>query len=290
MILKNKYLRTVSFKNFPIGDGEGDGGDDNGGDKNGSDFTQSQEFKDAVKNAVSSGLQNSIDDATKGLKQKNEQLIEGLSAAKDQLKSFEGFDAEKVKIMLEQIDQSEEAKLIADGQLDEVVKRRVDKDRGVYEDQITELKTNSDTLVGERDHYKSKYEGNKINDKVRLSAIEAGVDPLAVEDVLSRARNVFSVSESGEVEARDKNGELLRTSDNQLMTTNRFVEDLKKSCPYYWPGSQSSGAQGSDYRTNEKDGMVKLEEIATGKNGNVDMEAYREARKKQGGDNYHKRS
>ena len=166
------------------------------------------------------------------MKNKNSELLTKLDEASTTLKSFEGIDPEKMKFMMAQLDQSEEAGLIADGKIDEVVERRVDKQRLGYEDKIKSLQDELTANTEERNSYKNRFETQKINDQVRAAAIKAGVLPNAIEDVLSKSNGVFQYSDSsGDIESRDKDGQLNRSANGELLTADRFVESLNNSYP-----------------------------------------------------------
>lgn len=255
----------------------GDGGSGGSAD---ADITQTQAFKDAVTAAA--------DASSQGLKTKNTELLNKLSQANSKLDDFGGLDADAVKNMMSQLNQSEEAKLIAEGKLDEVLTKRMDRINAEHSDSLNSLQSKYDDANERATGFQKVLKQNTINDTIRAECIKQGVLPEAFDDVARRAIDIFDVDNSGQMEARDASGQLLKDGEDRLVNPERFVQALKKSAPYYWPNSQGAGAEGGGQRSTEKDGMENLSSMAS--NGNFNMDEYRKQRAKMSGDGYQNRS
>ena len=81
---------------------------------------------------------------------------------------------------------------------------------------------------------------NKIFDKIKSSAIAAGVDPNYVDDVVQLTRASFSIGDDGKVAFVDADGV------QQKSVESFFKIDFKKSKPRYFLNSGRKGGGASD--------------------------------------------
>jgi hypothetical protein len=134
--------------------------------------------------------------------------------------------------------QTDEKKLIDAGELDKVVEQRVGEMRTTYTSQI-------ETLQQENTVAKRQLESLLIDSTVRDAAMQSGVQPTAVEDVLLRAKTVFQIKD-GQSVPMDKSGAVIYGKDGSTpMSVNDWVANLKKQAPHLFLGSSGGGAAGS---------------------------------------------
>jgi hypothetical protein len=251
--------------------GTGEGGTGAAGGEGGAGAAGGADLQAQIDKAVAK--------ATSGLQTKNDELLGKLVTANEASKQFEGLDAAKIKEMINNMNQSEEAKLISEGKIDEVIERRMDRIRSDGDAKLTELTTQLAESNSNSDKYKGLFEGKTIEDTIRAEAIKNGVRTEALPDVVRRGLDTFSLSESGEVEARNKNGDLVKTKDDFILNPERFVTNLKTESPHYWPTSEGTGSQGSVIQGSNTDELGRLDDI-TKQGGAMDMVAYRAQRNK----------
>lgn len=225
---------------------------------------------------VDAAVAKAVSDATTKLTGKNDELKGELGKAKDILKKFEGLDADDVRSTMDLFNQSEEAKLLKEGKFDEVISKRTEKLRGDYDGKMADLQKERDAATEAGSKFEQLYKNKIVDDEIRKIALEAKVIPEALEDVLRRGRDVFQLAADGTIEARDKDGNLLKSGDH-LMDPKLFVEGLKKSAPYYWPGSTGTGAAGGSGGGAGNDVDAQLADAAA----KGDTKKYRELRRKQ---------
>ncbi|MDM3628264.1 hypothetical protein O9403_18930, partial [Proteus mirabilis] len=89
-------------------------------------------------------IQAIIDQQVSGLKAKNSELLGKLKEQGDNLKRFEGIDPDTVKGMLKRFENDEEAKLIADGKIDEVLNKRTERLRGDFDKKLKEASSKAE--------------------------------------------------------------------------------------------------------------------------------------------------
>lgn len=271
MITKFNAVHIALVSRHP-GDGDDDGNDD--GEKNkGGEFTFTQADMDkAVASAVTKG-----ETAAAGLKTKNQELLDESAGFKKDAKKWEGMDFEEVSGVMKMFNNSEEAQLIKEGKIDEVLEKRMDKANTEHSTAIKALQESNVILLSERDGFKTKYQNKFIDDEIAEYAIKAGARPEALDDIKKRGRGVFTINEKGELEAIDDEKNFIKTKDGDLMTSERFVESLKASHSFYWPDSKS-GDLGGDKKLGDDDQAAlgkKLQEAADA----GDMDAYNKIRK-----------
>ena len=193
---------------------DGDNGGEGGGEGGAAPAMQdTPEFKAALADAVRAGVQAGLDKEVTGLKNKNTDLIAAERKASLRAEAFGDLDPAAVKAMMDTLGQSEEAQMIADGKIDEVIAKRTDKIKSKAEDDIRSLTDQLSESETSRNGYKQKYERKTIDDAVREVAIKQGVLPHAMDDVIRRAGDVFSISDDGSLEARARDGSLLKGED-----------------------------------------------------------------------------
>lgn len=268
-----RFWKQFFFFGIRLWEGEGgEGGGGGGGEKS---FTKSE---------LDSAVAAAVDQAVTGLKTKNSELLDNHKKLQEQIKAYGDYTPEKLKELINKFDNDEESKLLKDGKIDELMDRRFEKERAQYDEKINET-------IKSRDEYKGLYEGvvesnnrQKISDMFMREAIEAGVRKEAIEDVVSHAIDNFSVNaDTGDIEARDKDGHLRKTEDGEkLLTPKLFIESLKTGKPHYWPDSNSAGAEGAGHgQGSSGDTSKKIAAAAAA----GDMVAFRKLRQGKKDDN-----
>jgi len=226
---------------------------------------------------INGGVQKKIDEAVSGLKTKNDEILGEKKKLQDMLDKFKDIkDPVKALEALQLLDQNEYAQLIKDGKFEEVLEKRVSTATSRLTAVIDELNGKLEVSNKEGSTYKSKYQTKVIEDDIRAAAIKAGVRPEALADVLMRGINVFSLSEDGQVEARDKQGNLIKNKDKLIMTPDVWVDSLKESAPHYWPDSEGAGLTGNNLLA-ESDFNKKADALLA----KGDYNGYRKLRAKQ---------
>lgn len=180
------------------------------------------------------------------LKKKNDEIIAENRKLKESMKAWEGLDAEEVRGLLDQFNNNEEMKLLAEGKHDEVIKKRTEKIESQYKADLKKLQDERDDLAAKNQASSTRIRDLMIDSNVVAAFVaEKGLET-AVPDVVLRAKSVFTV-EDGEVIARDSSGEIITGKDGPL-TIKEWAASLKETAPHLFPSSQGSGAQGNNAR------------------------------------------
>ena len=249
----------------------------NSGDGAGGGSGSSGDGASSANANIESLVKEAVERETEGLKVKNAELIGKLKNAQEKLTEFDGIDVEKVRSMLKNVENSEEAKLISEGKIDDVLRIRTDKIQSKYSEEIETLSSKNEELAKANSFLNSEIQDMIVGEALRRDALKANVLPEAIEDILLRGKSLFSVDDNRDVVARDSEGNLMKTQDGKtLLTPERFIDSLKDTNPYYWPASTGTGANGANKFKSRTDQMDKLNNIA--RSDDFDLEAYRKNR------------
>jgi hypothetical protein len=206
------------------------------------DETQQQDETQGADDAAQKAI---IEKETAGLKAKNAELLGKLkelqgsyAQASEHLKQWDGLDPEQVKDTMKRLQMSEEARLIADGKFEEVLKRKTDIVAAEWnskykakEQAEAELRTNLESI-------QSKYASLRIDESVRAELTKLGALPAAIEDAVLRARMTFKL-EGDDVLARDRDGDLL-TGKQGALSIAEWSENMREAAPH-WFGKPTGG-------------------------------------------------
>lgn len=217
-------FRYKLFRTFQEGAGDGTGGVGGGG----GDDVQLQ-------------ITAAVDAAVAGLKAKNSELLGSLKTKQEALKAFDGIDAEKVRAMMSRLENDDEAKLLAEGKMDEVIQRRTAKRDADWQAKL-------DAQVAETTAAKAK--SGKFMDRVLDEQIRAAVNgkvhEKAVEDSLFRARTIFTLDEDGNAVQLQDGQPVLGKDGKSKFSPAEWIESMRESAPHWFPATGSgSGAQPS---------------------------------------------
>lgn len=225
--------------------------------------------------AISAAVTKANDDANAKFNEAKSGLLADLKKAKDAAKAFDGLDAEKVKGMLSAFENDQDLNDIAEGRHENVITRRMEKERAQFKSDLAGLQESTGTLETENANLKTKVsklliDNNVVSEFVKEKGLESGIP-----DVVLRANSIFKV-EGDDLIARDSSGEII-TGKSGPMTIQEWVSGLKESAPHLFPGSSGAGGSGGK---GGQDGNAMSEKIeAAAKSG--DMVEYRRLRKLQ---------
>lgn len=180
-----------------------------------------------------------LQEATTGLKSKNDELLAEKKKLQERFKGIT--NPEDALEALKFITENEDVRMIKEGRLDEVIERRTSTLKSDYEAKIGELSSTLETERKKGQQYESLFKTKMVEDALRDAALAAKVRPTAVKDIVLRGMGVFALSEDNTtIEARDGRGKLLKTADEKILNPILWIEGLKTEAPHFWPDSESA--------------------------------------------------
>ncbi|WP_272517632.1 hypothetical protein [Providencia sp. PROV179] len=184
-------------------------------------------------------IQTLIDQQVSGLKAKNTELLGKIKEQGDNLKRFDGIDPDTVKGMLKRFENDEEAKLIADGKIDELINKRTERMRGDTDKQLKE----ANTRVEKAEAFANKFRARVLGDEIRSAAGKAGALSSAQEDLILRAKGIFQINDEGQAVAVDEDGNPIMGKDGRTpLSPVEWVESLKENAPHLFPAASGTDA------------------------------------------------
>lgn len=201
--------------------------------------------KEEVKTAIATAVENAVKEATEGLEHNRDailtekrELSDRLKSAEEQAKKFEGLDVDKIRTMIDAVGASEEAQMISEGKIDEVIAKRTASVKTAYEQQFVDKDAEIQALNESNSKLSNMYETKLIGDAIQAAALSAGMLPEAVVDAISNSQGLFKINEDGAIVASK--------ADEYISTPERFIKELKNQKPYYWPSNADFRLSGSD--------------------------------------------
>lgn len=248
-------------------------------------FIEDADLREKVENAhklevdeltvnLTNASKTAVEEAVLGLKSKNTEILGEKKTLQEELKTFEGIDPSKAKVALEFHEKNKDTEFLKDGTVEELIEKKTSQLTSDHETVVTELSTKLTEAQTHGLNYQTLFESKVIDDGLKEEAIKQGIRSEALNDVVMRGRGVFSLDESKQIEARDKDGKLAVTEDKKVLTPKNWITGLKETSPHYWPNSESAGAHGGP-GSNDSDYTVKLAELAA-KGDNAGYRALRD--------------
>lgn len=169
------------------------------------------------------------------------------SKLNETVKRFEGIDPDKVKNLLSKLENDEEAKLLADGKINEVVAKRMEKQQAEVNRMIEEAKANTEKAISKS----KKFEQRVLDNHIRDAAAKAGLHTHAIEDALYRARTLFTLDEDGNAVQLDDQGHPVLGKDSKTpFNPGEWMEEMKEKAPHWFPAGNSGGGAGGNNGVN----------------------------------------
>lgn len=196
-------------------------------------FTQAQ-LDEAVARAVA--------EQTAGLKAKNSEVIGDNKKLKEQLARFDGIDPDQVRAILKNFADGEEAKLIAEGKIDEVLAKRTDKLKGEHQKQLQ----GKDEEIGTLSARVQKLSALAVNGALAAAAGEKGALPESMEAIQALAKGVFVTDDDGNVVALDADGDVVFGKNGKSpLQAAEWLDGLKERMPNLFAMPKGANVRGS---------------------------------------------
>lgn len=251
MKFRNQFLKYHFCQNQAGTDGA-DGG--SGGNSQGEapkTYTQA-DFEKAVQEAVAGQVA--------GLKTKNGELIGEKKQLKEQLAQFDGIDPVAVRAMLQNSADKEEADLIANGKIDEVLSKRTERMKASHDKELAKLQGE----LSQANERMTKFADRALSAEVREQGASLNIHQTAYDDALLRAKAMFDIDDNGKAVAKDG----VVGKDGKPLTLKEWFEGMKETAPHWFPapsggGSQSSSGGGSKTMSRAEFEQLSPEQRAT---------------------------
>jgi hypothetical protein len=171
----------------------------------------------------------------KALKQQQDQRI------REALAPFEGIDPVKMRELMGQFDDAEEAKLLAKGKdgIEQIINKRMEKARLEFQRKLEDAEKGRKGALDVASTFMSEV----LDNKVRAVLEKAGLHPGAIDDALLHARNIFSLDDNRQVVQFEEDGKtvVLGKDGKTPFGPKEWIETMKESKPHWFPSGNSGG-------------------------------------------------
>lgn len=174
------------------------------------------------------------------------------------LDTFKGVDVAKYQTLLGIEKKLTDKELVEAGKVDEVVQTRIQSMKTEHEGVINTL--NEQLSISNR-----QLESLLIDSAVRVKALESGVIPTAVDDVMLRAKTVFKIVDGKAVPHQD-NKPVYGKDGVSPMSVDEWIVNLAKGAPHLFGSTQGGGAQGTRTQSRQQGGkpLTSVQKISAG--------------------------
>jgi hypothetical protein len=187
---------------------------------------------------------------------------------------FGDLDPETARAALKAVSEMDDKKLIEEGDIDEVVNKRVENALADFNTKLAakdELIEKLSADIGTRD---TELSSIKIYDAIKDSALSKGARKDALQDISNRAKAVWSLQD-GKPTAMDDDGNSIMGAKAEALTIDEWIDGLAKESSYLFESNTGGGAGGDDNTNSQNITGIKnitpsqsgdfLQDIADGK-------------------------
>lgn len=231
----------------------GTGGDTGGAPAGGVKFTP----PDLSTPEARAWFDSQVKVTTEGLVKNRDTILAEKRKLEEDLKRYSGVgDPDAVKAAMAKLRDEEEKKLVAAGDIDGLVKRRLKETEDRFQQTLNTKEQEIANAKKAADQRMETVRKLTLERELAEAAIKAGVQPTAVPDLLNRGRGVFQVGEDGKVTCVDGNGVAITETNGQPRTPASWVESLKNEAPHFFPPSSGAGSRGNNATASGGDSIV----------------------------------
>jgi len=212
-----------------------------------------------VQAQIDAAVATAVSAATSGLDAKNKELLGKLKLKDGELEKFKGIDPEKTRQLLAKFENDEEAQLIAAGKMDEVVNRRIEKQKSALES----AKTEAEAKAQKAEERAKKHEMQVLKGQLMEAASdkEVGMHATATKYAfLIAMQDGWRLDEDG-VARQYKDGEVVLGADGKtpysLKEWLSNKETIKENPTWYLAGNSGGGSGGNTENRGDNNTMKR---------------------------------
>jgi hypothetical protein len=186
-----------------------------------------------------------VEDVT-GLKSALEKERKDRKTATDALREFQerfkDIDPDQTRAIMGRVANDEEARLIAEGKIDQVIEKRTEKQRSAQERMVKEANTKTEQAEARS----KKFSQRVLDDQIRAAASKAGLHSHAIDDALFRGRAMFSLDEDGTAVQLGEDGHAVLGKDGKSnFGPSEWLLSMKETAPHWFPSGATGGGAGN---------------------------------------------
>lgn len=158
---------------------------------------------------------------------------------------FAGIDPDQVRAILDRVANDAEAKLIAEGKIDEVIEKRTERLRADADKRVNDAVNDAKSARERADRFSQRV----LDDQIRAAAAKAGIHAHAVDDALFRGRSMFALDENGHAVQLGDDGQPVLGKDGKTpFSPAEWLDSMKEAAPHWFPAGASGSGSGNGNR------------------------------------------
>lgn len=208
----------------------------------------------------------------KEFRENNINLNEQLKTATKDLERYKDIDPEQYKKLLEikqRIESDEEARMIAEGKLEEVLERRTEALRADLGTRAEKAEERAQKFEEDARRYRQQVNEFRIGQAFQTSLEKSKhqIQKGAHKDVMNRIHAIFRMDDKDTIRAYEPDGKTPKYGkDGKEMTFDEAIEDLVQEAPFLFVGSRGGGAEGGNYSRSDQEMLNETDPLAFGRN------------------------
>lgn len=238
-----------------------------------------------VKEAMQNLFKQQLEKETSGLRANKEEILTEKRQLAEKLASLEGqvegLDLGSVREILKRIEGDEEASLLKDGKIEDVVQKRVERAILEARKDVEAVQKKLDEATEGSTAKDAKIHKLVVESELRRVAGKMGVADTAIDDFVSRGMATFQAHEIGGKDVAvqlDEEGSPVRGKDGKTpLMPEEWGEGLRESAPHLWPASAGGGANGGGSGTKSKDGKPDADKMTPKQMLSIGLKVARDA-------------
>lgn len=174
--------------------------------------------------------------------------IEKKKELEEVLKKFEGVDPEEYRAIKKRMEEESDNQLIEKGKIDELLNQRTERMRQEYTDKVAKLEERTKKAEEDSKLYRAKLNKITVNDAITSAVSEVGVAKRsAMADILNRAGSTWSITDKGELVAKNSAGDTLYGKDGKdPLTPKEWAMTLLAEASHLFEPNEGGQARGSN--------------------------------------------
>lgn len=165
-------------------------------------------------------------------------------ALKELADRYGDLDPKAARDAMKALEEQGDKKLIDDGQIEELLEKRVERMRAEFDSQLAakdKALSDAEAALGIRDNELSDI---KIYDTIKDAALGKGARKEALQDISNRAREMWKLRDGKPVALDGEN--VIMGTRGEALTIAEWVEGLAKEADYLFEPNSGGGAGGGD--------------------------------------------
>lgn len=179
----------------------------------------------------------------------NTNLMKDLQTARleaDRIRDEYGVTPDEVRELKTTVESIKDKKILDDEGIEALVEKRIATVKAeAFQDKKT-LEKQIDLLGKDREIWAQKYQRTVIERELKDAALQAGVKPTALTDVVLRGSSMWHLNDDGRIVAKDHTGDMMYGADGvSLLNPKEWMEtQLREAAPHFFEPSGGGGATG----------------------------------------------